>query len=71
MQSRNSHAKCLILVVFSGDVETGKKVKVVHGGRKGTEKKHIGHTSQILCIAISTDGQFLVCWADDSLTAIL
>ena len=48
------------LLVFSGDVETGKKVKVVHGGRKGTEKKHIGHTSQILCIAISTDGQFLV-----------
>ncbi|KAL4225880.1 pre-rRNA processing protein [Mactra antiquata] len=36
-----------------------KKVKVIHGGRKGTEKKHIGHTGHILSMAISSDGKFL------------
>ncbi|XP_071082885.1 U3 small nucleolar RNA-interacting protein 2-like [Haliotis cracherodii] len=40
-------------------VETGKKVKVIAGGKKGTEKTHVGHTSHILCLAISTDGKFL------------
>ena len=35
-------------------------MKVLHGGRKGTEKKHLGHTTHILCMAVSSDGKFLV-----------
>ncbi|KAK3800751.1 hypothetical protein RRG08_003155 [Elysia crispata] len=41
-------------------LETGLKVKTVKGGRKGTEDVHIGHTDHILCMAISSDGKFLV-----------
>ncbi|XP_067683417.1 U3 small nucleolar RNA-interacting protein 2-like isoform X2 [Haliotis asinina] len=39
--------------------ETGKKLKVIPGGKKGTEKTHVGHTAHILSLAISTDGKFL------------
>ena len=49
-----------VYICTSGDLETGKKIHTVHGGRKGTEKKHKGHTAQVLCMAISTDGKFLV-----------
>ena len=31
-----------------------------HGGRKGTEEKHVGHTTDILSLAISSDGKYLV-----------
>jgi len=41
-------------------VETCKKVKVIHGGRKGTEDRHIGHTAHVLSLAVCTDGKFLV-----------
>ena len=46
--------------MLAGSVETGKKIQVVAGGRKGTEKKHIGHTAHVLSMAISTDNKFLV-----------
>lgn len=37
-----------------------KKIKVIQGGRKGTEENHIGHTDHILSMAISSDDKFLV-----------
>lgn len=49
--------KCFAI---SGELSTGKKVHTIHGGRKGTEDKHKGHTAHVLCMAISTDGKFLV-----------
>lgn len=54
--------------VFSGSkdcsiikwcAKTGKKVKVIPGGRKGTDKKHIGHTAHVLCLAITSDNKFM------------
>jgi len=38
---------------------TGEKVGVLPGGLKGTEETHIGHTSHIYALAISSDGMFL------------
>ncbi|XP_061202884.1 U3 small nucleolar RNA-interacting protein 2 [Neopsephotus bourkii] len=43
----------------AGEVESGKKLCVVPGGKKGTEKQHMGHASHILCMAISSDGKYL------------
>ncbi|XP_037790416.1 U3 small nucleolar RNA-interacting protein 2-like isoform X2 [Penaeus monodon] len=37
----------------------GKRVATIPGGRKGTEKVHIGHTSHVYSIAVSSDGMFL------------
>ncbi|KAG0721315.1 U3 small nucleolar RNA-interacting protein 2 [Chionoecetes opilio] len=53
--------------IFSGSKDcsiakysiSGEKLGAVLGGRKGTEDKHIGHTSHIYSIAISSDGKFL------------
>lgn len=39
--------------------ETSKKLKVIPGGRKGTEETHIGHTDIINAIAITSDSKFL------------
>jgi ribosomal RNA-processing protein 9 len=47
-------------MLFSGDIETGKKLHTIKGGRKGTEARHGGHTTQVLCMAISSDGKYLV-----------
>lgn len=44
----------------AGDVESGKKLHVIPGGKKGTEAQHIGHTAHILSMAISSDGKYLV-----------
>lgn len=33
---------------------------MVPGGKKGTEEQHMGHASQVLCMAISSDGKYLV-----------
>lgn len=43
----------------TGDVESGKKLHTIPGGRKGTEDRHVGHTAHILCMAISSDGKYL------------
>lgn len=47
-------------VFFFLDGISGEKLGTVLGGRKGTEDSHIGHTSHIYSIAISSDGKFLV-----------
>ena len=43
-----------------GEVESGKRLCVVPGGKKGTEERHMGHASHVLCMAISSDGKYLV-----------
>ena len=37
-----------------------KKLQIVKGEHKGTENTSVGHTSQVLTIAITTDSKFLV-----------
>lgn len=49
-----------VFLISSGDVESGKKLHIIPGGRKGTEDRHVGHTAHILCMAISSDGKYLV-----------
>lgn len=44
----------------AGEVESGKRLCVVPGGKKGTEEQNMGHASHILCMAISSDGKYLV-----------
>ncbi|KAI5607086.1 U3 small nucleolar RNA-interacting protein 2 isoform X1 [Silurus asotus] len=45
--------------IIKWEVESGKKVQKIPGGRKGTEERHVGHTGHILCMAISSDGKYL------------
>ncbi|XP_030633350.1 U3 small nucleolar RNA-interacting protein 2 [Chanos chanos] len=45
--------------IIKWEVESGKKVHKIAGGRKGTEDRHTGHTAHILCMAISSDGKYL------------
>ncbi|XP_074533771.1 U3 small nucleolar RNA-interacting protein 2 isoform X2 [Halichoeres trimaculatus] len=45
--------------IIKWDVGSGKKLYTIHGGRKGTEDRHVGHTAHILCMAISSDGKYL------------
>ncbi|NXD99725.1 U3IP2 protein, partial [Chaetorhynchus papuensis] len=46
--------KCL-----PGAVDSGKRLCVVPGGKKGSEERHLGHASHVLCMAISSDGKYL------------
>ncbi|XP_076012911.1 U3 small nucleolar RNA-interacting protein 2 isoform X2 [Genypterus blacodes] len=45
--------------IIKWDVESGKKLHTMAGGRKGTEDRHVGHTTHILCMSISSDGKYL------------
>ncbi|KAF1420379.1 U3 small nucleolar RNA-interacting protein 2, partial [Spheniscus humboldti] len=47
------------LIKCKWEVESGKRLCVVPGGKKGTEERHMGHASHILCMAISSDGKYL------------
>ena len=49
-----------VVVILLGNVRTGKKVHVIPRGPKGSEKQPTGHTSHILCLAVSSDGRYLV-----------
>lgn len=49
----------------AGEVESGKRLCVVPGGKKGTEEQHMGHASHVLCMAISSDGKYLV-WGEQA-----
>lgn len=57
----------LSILYLVGDIQRRKKVAVIPGGRKGTEKRHVGHTDHILCLAISSDGKYLVSIRNNSL----
>ncbi|XP_056381099.1 U3 small nucleolar RNA-interacting protein 2 [Hyla sarda] len=64
---------CLVITpddkhVFSGSkdcsiikwsISDGKKVHKIPGGRKGCEDRHVGHTTHVLCMALSSDGKYL------------
>ncbi|XP_017263609.1 U3 small nucleolar RNA-interacting protein 2 isoform X1 [Kryptolebias marmoratus] len=45
--------------IVKWDIENGRKLHTIHGGRKGTEDRHVGHTAHILCMTISSDGKYL------------
>ncbi|XP_035615945.1 U3 small nucleolar RNA-interacting protein 2 [Oncorhynchus keta] len=45
--------------IIKWDVENGKRLHTIAGGRKGTEDRHVGHTAHVLCISISSDGKYL------------
>ncbi|XP_055768239.1 U3 small nucleolar RNA-interacting protein 2-like isoform X2 [Salvelinus fontinalis] len=45
--------------IIKWDVESGKILHTIAGGRKGTEDRHVGHTSHVLCMSISSDGKYL------------
>ncbi|XP_008317944.1 U3 small nucleolar RNA-interacting protein 2 isoform X2 [Cynoglossus semilaevis] len=45
--------------IIKWDVESGKKLHTIPGGRKGTEDRHVGHTAHVLCMTISSDGKYL------------
>ncbi|NXK03925.1 U3IP2 protein, partial [Herpetotheres cachinnans] len=47
------------LIKCKWEVDSGKRLYVVPGGRKGTEERHMGHASHVLCMAISSDGKYL------------
>ncbi|NXL31510.1 U3IP2 protein, partial [Glaucidium brasilianum] len=51
--------KCFFGATPGWEVESGKRLCVVPGGKKGTEEKHMGHASHVLCMAISSDGKYL------------
>uniref|UniRef100_A0A8C7TWR2 U3 small nucleolar RNA-interacting protein 2 n=1 Tax=Oncorhynchus mykiss TaxID=8022 RepID=A0A8C7TWR2_ONCMY len=45
--------------IIKWDVESGKRLHTIAGGRKGTEDRHVGHTAHVLCMSISSDGKYL------------
>ncbi|XP_032065869.1 U3 small nucleolar RNA-interacting protein 2 isoform X2 [Thamnophis elegans] len=45
--------------IIKWDVESGKKLHVIHRGKKGAESSHVGHAAHIISMAISSDGKFL------------
>lgn len=47
-------------MISPGDAVEGKRLHTIPGGRKGTEDTHTGHTDHIFCLAMSSDGKFLV-----------
>lgn len=53
-----SAAKDCTIIKWS--VETGRKLHVIPRAKKGTQGQPSGHSSHILCMAISSDGKYLV-----------
>ncbi|KAK7079026.1 pre-rRNA processing protein [Halocaridina rubra] len=51
-----SGSKDCSIVKYSID---GQRLGHIPGGRKGTEAVHIGHTSHVYALAVSSDGKFL------------
>ncbi|KAG8128307.1 hypothetical protein E2320_015166 [Naja naja] len=45
--------------IIKWDVESGKKLHVIHRGKKGAEGSQVGHTAHIISMAVSSDGKFL------------
>lgn len=46
--------------LVSGSVESGRKLHVIPRAKKGAEGQPPGHSSHVLCMAISSDGKYLV-----------
>lgn len=46
--------------LVAGSVENGRKLHVIPRAKKGAEGQPPGHSSHILCMAISSDGKYLV-----------
>lgn len=44
----------------AGSVETGRKLHVIPRAKKGAQGQPAGHSSHVLCMAISSDGKYLV-----------
>lgn len=44
----------------AGSVESGRKLHVIPRAKKGAEGQPPGHSSHVLCMAISSDGKYLV-----------
>ncbi|NXQ35070.1 U3IP2 protein, partial [Alaudala cheleensis] len=47
------------LIKCKWEVDSGKRLCVVPGGKKGTEERNMGHASHVLCMAISSDSKYL------------
>lgn len=45
---------------MAGSMESGRKLHVIPRAKKGAEGKPPGHSSHVLCMAISSDGKYLV-----------
>ncbi|XP_068107672.1 U3 small nucleolar RNA-interacting protein 2 [Hyperolius riggenbachi] len=56
--------------IIKWSVIDGKKVHKIPGGRKGCGDTHVGHTAQILCMAVSSDGKYLASGDDNKLIFI-
>lgn len=54
------HPSRLSLSPVSGSVESGRKLHVIPRAKKGAEGQPPGHSSHVLCMAISSDGKYLV-----------
>lgn len=53
--------------IVKWSVATGRKLKTIKGGKKGSEETHVGHTTAINTITVSTDGKFLATGCDSNL----
>ena len=56
--------------IIKWSLATGRKLKTLKGGRQGSEETHVGHTTAINSIAVSTDGKFLATGCDSNLINI-
>ncbi|PIK53491.1 putative U3 small nucleolar RNA-interacting protein 2-like [Apostichopus japonicus] len=56
--------------VIKWNIATRRKEHVIHGGRKGTEDKHKGHTDHVLCMAISSNNKYLATGGKDKIIHI-
>lgn len=50
----------LSLLLASGSVESGRKLHVIPRAKKGPEGQPPGHSSHVLCMAVSSDSKYLV-----------
>ena len=48
-----------VLILLTGNIETGEKEGKVLGSHKASEGSK-GHKGHVLCLAVSSDGKFLV-----------
>lgn len=49
-----------VFPLVPGSVESGRKLHVIPRAKKGSEGQPPGHSTHVLCMAISSDGKYLV-----------